>query len=63
MSLEKTVIDKAVGKKYTEFSDSIKAELYTKIRNHPNSVAYASEYDKVQTIKQKFADISDQSEE
>jgi hypothetical protein len=63
MNLDKTVIDKAVDKKYTDFSDIIKTELYTKIRNHQSSVAYATEYDKVQSVKQKFAEINGPSEE
>lgn len=63
MNLDKTVINKAVDKKYTEFSDTIKTELYSKMSNHPNAVAYATAYDNVQIVKQKFADINGTSEE
>lgn len=63
MNLDKTVITKAVDKKYTEFSDTIKTELYNKMSSHPNAAAYAAEYDKVQTVKQKFAEINGPSEE
>lgn len=63
MSLDKTVIKSAVDKKYTEFSTAIKTELQNKLSAHPNSVAYATEYDNIQTVKQKFAEINGQSEE
>jgi 5'-deoxynucleotidase YfbR-like HD superfamily hydrolase len=57
--MDKTVIDKAVGKKYTEFSDEVKQTLYNKLANHETSQAYAKEYDKIQDMKQKFAQIAD----
>lgn len=63
MTLDTTTISKAVDKKYTEFSDSIKTELHRKISNHPDTLKYAAEYDKIQTIKQKFAEINGPSEE
>lgn len=63
MSLDKTVINSAVDKKYTEFSAAIKTELQNKLSSHPTSVTYASEYDNIQTVKQKFAEINGQSEE
>jgi hypothetical protein len=63
MTLDTTIISKAVDKKYTEFSDSVKTELYRKVSNHPDTLKYAAEYDKIQTIKQKFAEINGPSEE
>jgi 5'-deoxynucleotidase YfbR-like HD superfamily hydrolase len=63
MTLDKTVIDKAVEKKYTEFSDVIKTELQNKMSSHPDAVKYAGDYDKIQTMKQMFAQINGQSEE
>jgi hypothetical protein len=63
MTLDKTVIDKAVDKKYTEFSDVIKTELYNKMSKHPDAVKYAADYDKIQDMKQMFAQINGQSEE
>lgn len=63
MSLDKTVIKSAIDKKYTEFSTAIKTELQNKLSSHPNSVAYAAQYDNIQTVKQKFAEINGQSEE
>jgi hypothetical protein len=58
MSLDATVITKAVDKKYTEFSGTIKTELYNKMSSHPSTVKYAADYDKVQTLKQAFAQIN-----
>jgi hypothetical protein len=63
MNLNKTVIDNAVDKKYTMFSDAIKTELYKKMSNHPQAVAYATTYDNVQSVKQKFAEINGAPEE
>lgn len=61
--LDKTVIDKAVDKKYTEFSDIVKAELHTKLTNHEASIAYAQEYDKIQKMRSQFAAIHGDTEE
>lgn len=61
--LDSTVINKAVDKKYTEFSDAIKAELKTKMINHETSKQYASDYDKIQDMKQMFAKIGSNTEE
>lgn len=61
--LDKTVIDSAINKKYTEFSNSIKTELQNKMTNHPDSVAYAKEFDKIQDMKQAFAAITSSSDE
>lgn len=63
MALNNTVINKALEKKYTEFSDAIKTELQTKMTNHPDSMKYASDFDKIQDMKQMFAKISNPSEE
>jgi hypothetical protein len=63
MSLDSTVIDMAVNKKYTEFSASVKTEIQNKLTNHPISVKYAGEYDKIQQMKQVFSQINGQSEE
>jgi hypothetical protein len=56
--MDKEIIDKAIGKKYTEFSGEVKQVLYNKLVNHEISKAYAQEYDKIQDMKQKFADIT-----
>lgn len=63
MSLDKAVIDKAVGGKYTEFSAEIKTELHKKMSSHPDTVKYADDYDKIQSLKQIFAQVSGSSEE
>jgi len=61
--LDATVINNAVDKKYTEFSDAIKTELKTKMINHETSKDYASDYDKIQDMKQMFAKIGSNTEE
>lgn len=61
--LDKTVIDKAVGKKYSDFSDAVKAELQNKMTNHPDAKNYASEYDKIQDMKKLFAKVTANTEE
>lgn len=63
MGLDTTVINNAIDKKYTDFSMSIKNELQNKLSSHPNSIAYSTEYDRIQMIKQRFAEINSQSEE
>lgn len=61
--LDTTIIDKAVEKKYTEFSDAIKTSLRNKMTNHEISKKYASDYDKIQDMKQLFAQINSPDEE
>lgn len=61
--LDSTVIDHAVSGQYTEFSGDIKSELQAKMSNHPVMSAYAKEYDRIQKVKQMFAQINGQSEE
>lgn len=64
MSLDTQTIDKAVNKKYSEFSDAIKQELQAKMTSHSDAKQYASDYDKIQDMKTLFAQISSpQSEE
>ena len=63
MTLKTNVIDSAVKGKFTEFSDSIKAELHNKMSNHEDTAAYAAAYDKIQEMKKAFAKIGSDSEE
>lgn len=63
MTLQTTVIDSAVNKKYSDFSATIKTELQSKLSNHEVSIKYASDFDKIQTMKTMFAKINDVSEE
>ena len=58
MSLEKEVIKSAVDGKYTEFSNAIKQELRNKMANSDVGKSYASNYDKIQSMKQAFAKIN-----
>ena len=61
--MDKDIIDSAVGKKYTEFAASVKQELHDKLNAHPEVHAYAKEYDKIQAMKQAFADITNSQDE
>ena len=63
MSLDTNIINSAANKKYTEFSDAIKAELRAKFAEHPVSKKYASDYDSIHTMKQMFAEINAHAEE
>lgn len=56
--MDNTVIDKAVGKKYTEFAAEIKQQLQNKLANHEISKEYAAEYDRLQDMKAAYAAIT-----
>lgn len=61
--LDNNVIDNAVGKKFSEFSDAIKAELKGKLSNHEVIDNYVKEYDSIQAKKQAFSDINNMNSE
>jgi|WetSurMetagenome_2_1015567.scaffolds.fasta_scaffold192319_2 hypothetical protein len=63
MSLETSVIQNAMDKKYTDFSAAVKIELQNKMSNHSTSTKYASDYDKIQQMKSVFAKISNSTKE
>ena len=52
------IIQSAKDKKYTEFSNAVKDELKSKLSNHEISQNYASEYDRIQQMKDVFSQIS-----
>ncbi len=56
--MEIDVIDNAIDKKYTEFSDAIKQELSNKMNNNADIKQYKSDFDKIQDIKNIFAKIN-----
>ena len=58
MSLETKIIDSAVDKKYTEFSDAIKSELKTKLGNNSDINQYKDDFDKIQQMKTIFSKIN-----
>jgi hypothetical protein len=58
MTLDKTILDKAVDGKYTEVSDAVKGVLHNKLTNHDDSVKFATSVDKIQQFKTKFAEIN-----
>ena len=52
------IVQLAVDKKYTEFSDAVKQELLNKLGNSPEIKTYTSEYDRIQNMKSLFKQIS-----
>jgi len=61
--IDKTILSSAINKKFTEFSDSIQEELHKKLANHYVFKKYASEFDKIQSMKIAYADINDSMNE
>ena len=58
MKLEHDDIDKAVNKKYTDFSDKIKDVLHSKLNGHEILPDYTSEYDSIQKFQGAFSEIN-----
>jgi hypothetical protein len=61
MSLNVSVIDSAVQKRFTEFSLAVSNELRNKLSTHPSIVAYTQEFDKIRKLKDSFSNISNPS--
>lgn len=59
--LEPKDIDFAVNKQYTAFSNAIKQELANKIANDKQIQSYESDLDKMQKLKDIFAQINSTS--
>jgi hypothetical protein len=53
-----TILKNAEDKKFTDFSKAVKQELANKLSNHPISKSFASDYDKIQSMKAAFAKIN-----
>jgi len=58
MSLDKTIIDMAVQKHYSDFDKSIKDELRYKLSTHPEIVEYTKNIDSISSLRSKFAEIN-----
>lgn len=58
MSLDASVIDLAIQKRYSDFSNVLRAELRSKLSNHPEMVNYSNEFDKIKKIKIAFSQIN-----
>jgi 5'-deoxynucleotidase YfbR-like HD superfamily hydrolase len=58
MAVDNKVLNLASDKKFTEFSKAIKQELKNKLSNHKEVKQYVSDYDKIQQMKDSFAEIS-----
>lgn len=63
MSLDSSVIDAAMQKKYSDFSCAVLAELHAKLANRPELVKYVNEFDKIKNMKTAFANISKMGKE
>ena len=57
MSLDKSVIDLAIQKRYSDFSNAMRIELRSKLSRHPEIVRYSNEFDKIQKMKIAFSQI------
>ena len=56
--MDAEILKSAENKKYTEFSDAIKAELKSKLAGHPTIDKYSSDYDRIQKMKDIFSQIN-----
>lgn len=61
--LDKDDINKAIDKKYTEFSDRVKTTLRQKMSSHEIAQNYSREFDRLGDLRQKFAAINSPDEE
>lgn len=61
MSLNVSVIDSAVQKRFTEFSLAVSNELRSRLSSHPDIVAYSQEFDRIRKLKDSFSNISNPS--
>ena len=59
--MDKSVINMAVNKKYSDFSSVIKTALHSKLASSPEIDAYTQEFDKIQQMKTSFAEINNSS--
>lgn len=58
MTIDENAIKLATDKKYTEFSDSIKSSLNTKLSNHKVFKEFADRAQKRETLKNIFSGIN-----
>ena len=56
--MDQSIIDLAVQKKYSDFANAIKSNLRTKLKNHEEIQTFSTEYDRMQDLKSKFAQIN-----
>ena len=52
------VIDAAINKEFTNFSEIVKEKLSSKLSAHSQNVDYATKFDAIQLMKQQFAEIA-----
>jgi hypothetical protein len=58
MTLDNDTIEMATGKKFTEFSKSVKDVLIHKMANHPDAKTYSDEIDFMHKTKNQFKEIT-----
>ena len=61
--MNKDIIDLAVNKKFTEFSDVIKGTLLNKLAGHSDIQEYTNEYDNIKNLKVQFNAINKPGDE
>jgi len=59
MNLTKDIINSAVEKQFTSFSDSIKSVLHAKMVSHECAKAYVSTIDVIRDEKKAYNSIND----
>jgi hypothetical protein len=58
MSLDKNVVDLALNKKFSDFADTIKQDLESKLAAHADYANYKTEMEKISDMKKAYNDIS-----
>lgn len=58
MEIENNIMQAVADKKYSEFSTAVKQELLNKMANTETMKNYTSEFDKIQQMKNLFAQIN-----
>jgi len=56
--MDNQILRDVEDKKFTNFSNSVKRELRTKLSSNPSIEQYKSDYDKIQDMKNLFSKIS-----
>lgn len=56
--MDTNIIQSVKDKKFSEFETAVKQELKNKLANSPEVKKYASDYDKIQSLKDTFAKIN-----
>jgi len=61
--MDNETIQLAIDKKYSDFSDKVKAALNTKMSNHPTMKQHTDDISEIKEYKKIFSQISSNGEE